>query len=387
MSVSKMMILHATSGSGHTRAAEAVAKVAARHPRVGEVINIDALDYTNAIFREFYSGMYEQMVTRTPDLWGMWYETSNEPWKSDKMRLMLDKLNLQDLVKRITDEKPDIAVCTHFLPAEIISHIISKGLVDTRLAIVVTDFYVHAMWLSRIFHRYFVAHEESRAHLEMLGFPGERVTVSGIPIDPVFTETHDPAALRAAYGIRPDLPLILVSAGAFGLDSAEDVVRMMKRLQTKVTVAVVCGQNTELRERLQTFVDKSACDYPIYRIEGYTEAMHEWMAMADLFIGKPGGLTTAEAMTSGLPMAIYQPIPGQEEHNSDHLLEFGAAIKCSEILTLPYKVDKLLQDEPRMAAMKMSALELAFPHAAETVVDTLVDNMKLSPHNLTVHTG
>jgi len=387
MNAPKIMILHATSGSGHTRAAEALTKVGERHPGVGSVLNIDTLAYTNKIFREFYAGLYDQMITRTPDLWGMWYETSNEPWKTDRMRLMLDKINLQDLVDLIEEEKPDIALCTHFLPAEIISHIISKGKGDTRLAIVVTDFYVHAMWLSRMFHQYFVAHEESRVHLEMLGFPRERITVSGIPIDPVFTESYDPAALRASYGIRADIPLILLSAGTLGMDSAEDVVRMLKRLQTPATVVVICGNNDDLHGRLQRFVDTYQHDHPVYRIEGYTDKMHEWMAMADIFIGKPGGLTTAEAMTSGLPMAIYHPIPGQEEHNSDHLLENGAAIKCSEILTLPYKIDQLLQDGQRLSMMKISALELAFPHAAEKVMDTLVANMEQHPHNLTVHTG
>ena len=73
--------------------------------------------------------------------------------------------------------------------------------------------------------------------------------------------------------------------------------------------------------------------------------MHRWMQMSDLFIGKPGGLTTAECLASGLPMVIVAPIPGQEERNSDHLLEKGIAIKCNEFTTLAYKIDGLL-DQP-----------------------------------------
>ena len=67
---------------------------------------------------------------------------------------------------------------------------------------------------------------------------------------------------------------------------------------------------------------------------GYTDRMHELMKMSDLFIGKPGGLTTAEALASSLPMMIVDPIPGQEERNSDHLLEKGCALKANELTTL-----------------------------------------------------
>ncbi len=100
----------------------------------------------------------------------------------------------------------------------------------------------------------------------------------------------------------------------------------------------------------------SARTIPRFRILGYTDRMHELMQISDLFIGKPGGLTTSEALACGLPMAIVSPIPGQEERNSDHLLEEGIAIKCNELTTLPFKIDRLLDDPPRLARMaKMPA--------------------------------
>jgi processive 1,2-diacylglycerol beta-glucosyltransferase len=351
------------------------------------VLNVDALAYTNNLFRDFYAGLYERIVQRTPDLWGLWYETSNEPWKTDNMRLMLDKIGLKDLVKYLQQEKPDIALCTHFLPAEIISHLLSRGELDTRLAVVVTDFYVHAMWLSKAFHHYFVAHDESRVHLNMLGFPLDRITASGIPIDPAFLDPGDPQPLRRRYGMEMQLPLILISAGTFGMESAEDVVRMLRRLQTPVQVAVICGHNADLQQRLRQFADHYQEAFPRFRIEGYTDKMHEWMAMADLLIGKPGGLTTAEAMAVGLPMVVHHPIPGQEEHNSDHLLENGAAIKCSEILTLHYKVDQVLQSPQRLPAMRTAARKLAAPRAAQRIIDKLVEQVGRFPHNMSISTG
>ena len=103
--------------------------------------------------------------------------------------------------------------------------------------------------------------------------------------------------------------------------------------------------------------------------------------MADLFIGKPGGLTTAEAVASGLPMCVFNPIPGQEERNCDHLLEEGIAIKCNDLITLPYKITKLLDDPARMAQMKRQALSFAKPDAAQTVVRTLIED-RLQPLSL-----
>lgn len=112
------------------------------------------------------------------------------------------------------------------------------------------------------------------------------------------------------------------------------------------------------------------------KVIGYTEEMHRWMAAATLMIGKPGGLTISEAMTCGLPMVIVSPIPGQEERNSDHLLEKGMAIKCNEFTTLPYKVGSLLDDPERLHRMRANALKWAKPEAAATIARTLVEETK-----------
>ena len=109
-------------------------------------------------------------------------------------------------------------------------------------------------------------------------------------------------------------------------------------------------------------------------ILGYSDRMHELMRISDLFIGKPGGLTTSEALACGLPMAIFSPIPGQEERNADHLLEQGAGIRCNELTTLPFKIDRLLKEPARLAAMRQAAKHMGRPHAAQTVVQTLLDD-------------
>jgi processive 1,2-diacylglycerol beta-glucosyltransferase len=371
----RVLILSASAGTGHVRAAEALEKVFRQQPGVGEVRNIDALRFTNRLFRDFYSKLYIQLVQKAPTILGIVYNTTDEPWKTDRMRLMLDRLNTGPLERFIARFKPDITVCTHFLPAEIISYLISKGKLNARLSIVVTDFDVHAMWLCKTFDRYFVALEESKIHLEVLGLPGDHITVSGIPIDPLFCAADNRAELRQQAGFDPNRPLFLISGGALGVSPAAGVLASLARLKHPAQAIVVCGKNTEMQADMenQARAIEAANPHLTFRILGYTNEMHRWMQMSDLFIGKPGGLTTAECLASGLPMVIVSPIPGQEDRNSDHLLEKGIAMKCNEFTTLPYKIDGLFAEPERLQAMRERALAYGRPHAATTIVDSLLN--------------
>jgi processive 1,2-diacylglycerol beta-glucosyltransferase len=369
----RVLIMSTSAGTGHVRAGDALTKVFREHPQVSDVVHTDALHFTNKLFRDFYSKLYTRLVQTAPDFLGWWYKQSDEPWKTDGMRLMLDRLNTGPLVKFIRKFDPHITVCTHFMPAGIISDLIAKNRLDAHLSIVVTDLDFHAMWLSRTFHRYFVAIEETKAHLEMLGLPSERITVSGIPIDPEFAAPIDRVATRAHYRLHPTRPTLLVSAGALGVGPAEFIVERLKGLRNRTQTMVVCGRNLETRDRVQSIV----ADQPeSFQVIGYTERMADLMKISDLFIGKPGGLTTAEALACGLPMVIVSPIPGQEERNSDHLLEDGVAVKCNEMTTVPFKIDTLLDDPLRLEQMRKKAYALSRPEAARCVVDTLVtDNI------------
>ena len=229
------------------------------------------------------------------------------------------------------------------------------------------------MWLSRTFHRYFVALEETKIHLRKLGLPGERITVSGIPIDTVFggKDLQDTGRIRGELGLDPDLPVLLVSAGALGASPAEVVLEALFELKHPAQIVVVAGRNKELMRKLESLGD-NAPERIRVKIIGYTEEMHRWMAAATLLLGKPGGLTISEAMACGLPMVVISPIPGQEERNSDHLLEKGIAIKCNEFTTLAYKVDRLLGEPVRLEQMRRNALSWARPDAALLIARTLL---------------
>jgi len=196
----RVLIISTSAGTGHVRAAQALEKEFAADPRVDQVIHADALKFTNKLFRDFYSTLYMKLVRDAPDVLGWVYRASDEPWKGESARSQLDRLNTQRLIKFIREFDPHITVCTHFMPAGIISHLVQKKQLETHHSIVVTDFDCHAMWLSRTFHRFFVALDETKAHLEALGLPSERITVSGIPIGQLIDVEPNPSP-AATYDI------------------------------------------------------------------------------------------------------------------------------------------------------------------------------------------
>ncbi len=369
----RALILSASAGAGHVRAAQALEKAFAATDADWQVRHIDILEYTNPLFRTLYSKMYLDMVNTMPEVLGWLYDQFDKPWKNRNRKLAFDKLNTRPFVKLLESYQPDLTICTHSLPAEIISWLKArkrKQLV-THQSIVITDFDVHALWLCDHYEHYFVALDETRVHLEELGVPSEKIRVSGIPIDPAFAESLDTRAMRRKLGLDPNRTTILVSAGGFGGGRIETVMTLLLRLPAQVVA--ICGRNQALKNRLDRLAAAQAKASRMHlKVVGYTTAMHEYMAASDLIVGKPGGLTTSEALASGLVFVVVNPIPGQEERNSDHLLEEGCAIRCNNLPTLTYKIDRLLDDTARFAAMKANVQRLARPRAAFDVVETLL---------------
>ena len=368
----KVLILSASVGAGHLRAAEALEKAFRQTNAAREIRNIDVLQFTNPLFRRLYGKAYLDMVNTMPEVLGWMYDSLDKPWQNERRRLALDRLNTQPFIKLLKDYQPDIAVCTHFLPAEIISWLKGKEKISFPQAIVVTDFDVHAMWLCHHFEQYFVALDETRVHLEKLGIPHDKITVSGIPIDPIFAVPKDKTAMREKYDLAKDNLTILVSAGGFGVGNVEHLLEALCDLKTPAQVLAICGRNEELKTKLEKLsAGKLNNETVTFKPIGYTTQMDEYMSAADLIVGKPGGLTTSEAMAKNLIFVIVNPIPGQEERNSDHLLEKGCAIRCNNLPTLAYKIDELINDKSRFETMKANVLRFARPDASREIVEKL----------------
>jgi processive 1,2-diacylglycerol beta-glucosyltransferase len=372
----KVLLLSASAGAGHVRAAEAIEKafLLAEDSSSREVRHIDVLNYTNKLFRHLYSKAYIDLVNKMPEVPGWMYDKLDKPWKNERRRLALDKLNTRPFVKLLREYQPDLIVCTHFLPAEIVSWLKAKERLASRQVIIVTDFDVHAMWLVHHYEHYFVALDEARVYLEALGIPQDKITVSGIPIDPVFATRKDKQEMRAKHGLAPDRTTILLSTGGFGVGSVDALVNSLLPLQHRAQIVAICGRNEELKKRLSRLAARIKSDATvILKPFGYTKEMDELMTASDLVLGKPGGLTTSEALAKGLVFVIVNPIPGQEERNSDHLLEGVVGIRCNNLPTMSYKLDRLLGEPQRFKLMQANALKMGCPNAADEIVERLLN--------------
>lgn len=175
--------------------------------------------------------------------------------------------------------------------------------------------------------------------------------------------------MRAKHGLEKDKLTIIVSAGGFGVGNIELLLKALSELQTPAQIVAICGRNKKLKAKIDKLsVEQLNNDRVKFLPIGYTKQMDELMSASDLIVGKPGGLTTSESLAKGLIFVIVNPIPGQEERNSDHLLEKGCAIKCNTLPTLAYKIDKLVADRDRFQTMKRNLVRVATPNSAANLV-------------------
>jgi processive 1,2-diacylglycerol beta-glucosyltransferase len=367
----RILVLSASAGAGHLRAAEAVeAACRLRYPGAG-IQNLDVLTLTPASFRRLYADAYLDLVNRAPELMGLVYDRTNKPPRhrtGDAVRLAVERLNTRRFAAHVREFAPDVIVHTHFLSAQIVAHEKRRQRVSAPHAVVVTDFDVHRFWCCPGADRYFVARDDNRIHLEALAEPADRVRVTGIPIHPVFSETRDVVALRKKHGLSAEVPLVLVLCGGFGVGPIEGLVAALWRDLKGAQIVVVTGRNEALRQKLDRAARSAAVPT---RVLGFTTEMHEWMALASLVVGKPGGLTTSEALACGRPLVVANAIPGQETRNATMLYEEGAAISGENPYTIGARVARLIASPARLSAMARAAKRLGRPRAAFDIADEL----------------
>ena len=366
----RVLILSASVGAGHVRAAQALEAAFAAGDFPGEARHLDVLRYTNQAFRTLYSQGYLELVDKAPDLLGWVYDRLDIPWKSNRLQQAFEQANLVPFVRLLTSLRPEWALCTHFLPAGIIAWLRRHGRLQVPQAVVVTDFDVHALWLLRDVEHYFVAREEAAAYLEQTGVPSERISVTGIPVDPVFAVAKDRLEARRRHGLELTLPTLLLSVGGFGLHGAARILEALFAIRRPVQIVAIAGARAEVRARLQRVAAGAPPQHRVH-VLGFTTAMDELMAAADLLVGKAGGLTSSEALARGLPLLIVNPTPGQEERNSDHLLEAGAALRCNNLPTIAWKIERLLGEPGRLDHLRESARAAGRPRASLDIVSAM----------------
>lgn len=373
MGVERILVLSVKAGAGHLRAAQAVTRaIRDRYPSV-EVVNADTLEYTNAAFRKGYTEGYEALIRNLPSVWERIYETlesKSADSNAKKIAALWDRLNAKDLLTFVRGFKPDAIACTHFLPAEVLGTQRRKGKLTAPVYTILTDYDIHSMWIQDGVDGYFVASPEMEHALREKGVGDAAIEVTGIPILPEFAQKYPSRGeMRRRLGLNPDLRTVLVAAGGFGMMSADTVVKLLAERLPEGQFMAVAGKNEDLRKRLAKLA--KGCEGRLKPF-GFVDNMHELMAASDVVVSKSGGLTTSECLAMGLPLVVFNPIPGQEERNAIYLLECGAGLWARTAAQLVFKVVTLFNDPVRLAEMQQAARRIARPDAAFTIADRLM---------------
>jgi processive 1,2-diacylglycerol beta-glucosyltransferase len=362
----RLLVVSASAGAGHTRAGQAICEAARALDPGGEARHVDVLDFTAGAYKKAYVGSYLQMVDRAPAVWGYLYKSSDrlEKGVADRLSRVIDKVSFAGFRRFVRSFAPDAVIATHFLPPQLFASSRAKGRDGFPLAVVVTDFDVHAFWVQKAADRFFVASEELRAVLAGRGIPERTIGVSGIPISEAFRRSYDADAVRARLGLTRELPTVLAMGGGAGVGTLLEAVRAVLDAGP-VQVLAVAGRNAELKRELDALPVPAGSRLVPF---GFVETIAELMVVSDLAVTKSGGLTTAECLAMGLPMIVRDPIPGQEERNCDYVLESGAGLRANGLASLRFKARALLGDRPRLTAMREAARRASRPDAAETIV-------------------
>lgn len=355
----KILILSASTGSGHTRAASALAETAQQHFPYLEVKHIDVLDYLASPVKQAIFHSYDIMIKQIPELWSFLYKRSDNPALMKRLRGLTKKLNSINafrLYAYIDQEAPDYIIATHFYGAQLVFSA-PKHYQFPPVALVMTDYEKHAFLQMPGLDHYFVPTPRMAWKFATLGIEPARITTSGIPISPVFTS----AKPRPLVGKNKH---ILLLSGGQGMANITKLCARLIEAKLPLTLTAIAGSNKRLKASLQTLAETSHAQL---NVVGWTDAIQDYLEQADMVITKPGGLTTSECIAMKKPILATSPIPGQEEHNAEYILSKQYGVVVHSLDDLVYYVSL----SPQEIAPGYTQTPQGSP-AAEVILQTIV---------------
>ncbi len=358
----KTLIIHATAGAGHKKAAEAIFH--SLQAREGQnVRTVDALDYTNPFFKKNYPQFYTFLVTRLPWAWGFLFRLMDIPWVQPLVRTVrrwYNGLNARPLEKFLMQEQFDGIITTHFLSAEVCSYLKRAGKIKSKIICVVTDFDVHRIWVNAGIDVYTAACEFTRNKLIALGVNPEVIFTTGIPTDAKFGAQPDTVALKKKLGLQEGMTVLIVT-GSFGMGPIEDLMELLKSYQ----LLVVCGNNRDLYVRL-----KPKATFHTH-VLGLVDNMDELMSVSNVMVTKPGGLSISEALVKKLPMLFFSAIPGQEANNVKVLSIYGVSQGQSSLSQIAQTIHQWDSNPKDLDALRQRLSGLSKPNAVVDIIQLL----------------
>lgn len=272
-------------------------------------------------FSKITIGIHQFINKRAPFIWSWLYKSNLINFLTLSLRVPLAAFNYKQTKKIIDEFKPDLVICVQTTASAVVSYLKRKKLYNNLFAIGFSDFHLHRYWLYKEADFYVANIEEQKAEMVRLGINPEKIFICGMNARPK-TEINKILA-KNKLNIPLGAKIVLVGAGSLGIGLSLKMLEDIKN-NLDAVVIVVCGKNKELYEELLPFETSK------FIVKGFYKPMDELYAIADIFVSKPGGLTTTEALSWKLPMLITHFLPGQEELNINYL-------KSKNLILLPKK--------------------------------------------------
>ena len=370
MSINKVLLMYISEVSGHHSATIAIEKALRILKPDIEIKNINGFNYTNPIVEKIISKAYMGVIRKTPEVWEYLYDNPKIVRSTRRIKEAIHKSNQKKLRTLLNEFKPDFVACSQAFPCGMVADYKKRNSLEVPLMAVLTDYAPHAYWLYDKIDHFIVSNQESRQRFMREGIKEERIKILGIPIDPKFAENKNREKLAKELGLDLSLPVILVMGGGQGLGPVKKMIKSFKKIKENFQILVVAGTNKKLLKWL------NKCKLPNKKLIplGYVDNIDEIMSVSTLLITKPGGITSAEALSKGLPMIIMHPIPGQEANNTQYLLRQDVAIKVDTVEQLDRELSELLSKRESLSNMRRCAKAISFPESALNIAELILGN-------------
>ncbi len=362
--------MYITRVSGHRQATVAIQKSLRELSPQVEVPSINGFGYTYPLLEKVVNKAYLSVIKRTPIVWDYLYDNPKIVKKSQSIKNFLHKTSHKKLKKLFDRYSPDTVVCTQAFPCGMVADFKSAYNLKVRLIGVLTDFSPHSFWINDGVDFYVVPSEDAKERYIKMGVAADIIKVYGIPIQSKFSLKLDKHPIAQKLGLDLSVPTILIMGGGQGLGPIKKIVKSLTKINLNIQIIVLAGINRKIIDSLKKYSLKT--DKKILVFE-YTKNVDELMEVASLIITKPGGMTTAECLSKGLPMVIVNPIPGQEMRNTDFLINKGIGVRIDDTNDIKEEIELLLKSPERLSSMRQRAYENANPYAAMDIAKLILD--------------
>jgi processive 1,2-diacylglycerol beta-glucosyltransferase len=357
--------------SGHRQGAVAISKSLKSLDPDCEVLSINGFGYIYPLMEKIINTTYMGVIKRAPKIWEYLYDNPKVIKFSEKWKQSIHKSSHKKLKPLIDEFKPDVVVCTQAFPCGMVADYKMTHHLAFKVIGVLTDYAPHLYWLHEGVDYYVVPSQEACDRYVKEGVPVERIKIFGIPIRMKFAQPAGGALIAKKLGLDLNIPTILIMGGGQGLGPMKEAVKSLVRLERPLQLIVICGTNVKLVNWIKKIQRRTAKKIIFYDYAGNVD---ELMEVSTLIVSKPGGMTTSECLAKGLPMVIVAPIPGQEERNSQFLVNQGIAIRVDDKRHIAHEIDALLNNPKQLAAMKQAALKNGKPMASENIARLILGN-------------